>query len=396
MRNFISFLVVLFLIAAFLRVDFYFTIAYLFFAVYVLSRLWLTHAVKGLQVKRNFVERAFCGDRVTVELLVREKSWLPLPWLQVDELLPTQLISSPFRTEVISLGPRQQQRLSYTLTCRQRGYYPLGPLTLRTGDLLGAIRQPPIHVEAERIIVYPRIVPISRLGLPTHSPLAALPARSPLFQDPTRLMGVRDYQAGDSPRHIHWTASAGAGRLLVKRYQAAIARETLICLDLDEANYEGRRRYTATELAIVVAASIANHIVVHEKLPVGLAIEAHDSVSDERAHFFLAPRSERAHLMSLLEILARVQVTTATPFADMLRRESLRLSWGATLAVITGKAGEELFDSLVYLKRAGFAVALILVDPPHDPRLTGIEKRGQAFAVPVHYVWREADTGVWS
>jgi uncharacterized protein (DUF58 family) len=396
MRNFILFLVILFLIAAFLHVDFYFTIAYLFFAVYGLSRLWLTRAVKGLHVKRNFVERAFCGDRVRVELVLHERSWLPLPWLQVDELLPLPLVSSPFRTEVISLGPHQQQCLSYTLTCHQRGYYPVGPLTLRTGDLLGAIRQPPIHIEAERIIVYPRIVPLSRLGLPTHSPLAALPARSPLFEDQTRLLGVRDYQAGDSPRRIHWTASASAGRLLVKRYQPAIARETLICLDLDEANYEGRRRYTATELAIVVAASIANHIVIHEKLPVGLASEAHDSVSGKPAHFFLAPRSERAHLMKLLETLARVQVTTATPFADILRRESLRLPWGATLAVITGKASEALFDSLVYLKRAGFAVALILVDPPHDPRLASIEKQGQAFAVPVHHVWREMDTGVLS
>jgi len=393
MRNFIPFLLILFTIAALLRVDFFFTIAYLFFAVYLLSRLWTRRTVKHLRVQRRFVNHAFLGDRVTVDLTVHNAGWLPVPWLEVHESLPVQLTAPPFHREVISLGPRERHRFAYTLNCRQRGYYPIGPLTMRTGDLLGIARHTLTQVAPEHIIVYPRVLPLQRLGLPTRSPQVALPARSHLFEDPARVMGVRDYQRGDSPRRIHWTATASAGRLLVKQYQPSIARETLLCLDLDREGYERRQRYTATELAIVVAASIANHIIVREGLPAGLATEAWDPLLDNGARFFLPPRSERAHLMSLLEVLARVRVTSAAPFVDLLRRESVNLPWGATLALITGRESEPLFDTLVYLRRAGFAVALILVRSPLPS--AELQKRADLLGVPTHRVWYERDLETW-
>ncbi len=393
MRDFVPFLLILFIIAVLLRVDFFFTIAYLFFAVYLLSRLWTRRTVQRLRVQRRFVNRAFPGDRVTVDLTVQNAGWLPVPWLEVHESLPVQLTVPPFHREVISLGPRERYHFAYTLNCRQRGYYPIGPLMMETGDLLGLARHTLTRVAPEHIIVYPRVISLQRLGLPTRSPLVALPARSHLFEDPARVMGVRDYQRGDSPRRIHWTATASAGRLLVKQYQPSIARETLICLDLSQEGYERRQRYTATELAIVVAASIANHIVVREGLPAGLATEAQDPLLDRQARFFLPPRSERAHLMSLLEVLARVQITSAAPFVDLLRRESVNLPWGATLTVITGRESEPLFDTLVYLRRAGFAVALILVRSPFPS--AELRKRAALLGVPIHRVWTERDLEAW-
>jgi len=393
MRNFVPFLLILFVIAALLRVDFFFTIAYLLFAVYLLSRLWARRTVDCLRVQRRFTDHAFSGDRVTVDVVLQNAGWLPVPWMEVHESLPVELIAPPFYREVITMSPHERHRFRYMLNCRRRGYYPIGPLTVQTGDLLGIVGRSQVQVAPEHLIVYPRVVPLQQLDLPTRSPLVALPARSPLFEDPARVMGVRDYQRGDSPRRIHWTATASAGRLLVKQYQPSIARETLICLDLNQEGYGQRRRYSATELAIVVAASIANHIVVRERLPAGLTTEAWDPLLDERALFFLPPRCERAHLMSLLEVLARVQITPATPLADLLRRESVRLSWGATLVVISGRETEALFDTLAYLRRAGFAVALILVQPGRPaPELQG---RAELLGVPVQRVWKEQDLEVW-
>jgi uncharacterized protein (DUF58 family) len=262
-------------------------------------------------------------------------------------------------------------------------------LTIKSGDLLGIERPHTRQVAADHLIVYPQVLPLQKLGLPTRSPLVALPARSPLFEDPTRVTGVRDYQRGDSPRRIHWTATASAGRLLVKQCQPAIARDTLICLDLDEESYAQRQRYTAAELAIVVAASVANHVIVREGGTAGLATEAHDPLLDDRARFFLSPRAGRGPLMSLLEVLARVQVTAATPFVELLRRESTRLAWGATLLVVTGHESAALFDTLVYLRRAGFAVALILVQPGRPS--VELRQRADLLHLPVHRVWSEHD-----
>ena len=393
MRNFVPFLLILFFIAALLRVDFFFTIVYLFFAVYLLSRLWTRRTVHHLRVQRRFTDHAFCGEQVMVDMTVHNVGWLPIPWLEVHESLPVELSVPPFYQEVVSLGPRERGHFQYTLHCHRRGYYPIGPLKMETGDLLGIVRQSQAQVAPEHLIVYPQVVPLQQLGLPTRSPQVALPARWHLFEDPARVMGVRDYQRGDSIRRIHWTATASTGRLLVKQYQPAIARETLICLNLDEAGYERRQRYTATELAIVVAASIANHIIVREGLPTGLITEAWDPLSEDQSQFLLPPRSDRAHLMSLLEVLARVQVASGSSFVDLLRRESVKLSWGTTLSVITGRESEELFDTLAYLRRAGFAIALILIQSARPS--AELQKRANLLGVPIHRVWRERDLETW-
>lgn len=394
MRRFIPFLLGLFVIAAFLRVDFFFTVVYLVFGVYLLGRVWTQHTLKKVRFRRRFVNRAFPGDRVRVNVTAHNGSWLPAPWIEVHESLPVQLHVPPFHNEVISIGSREDRHLTYTLTCRRRGYYRIGPLTLRTGDLLGI--EPPStgHVGVEHLVIYPRIVSLQQLGLPTHSPLVALDARSPLFEDPSRIMGVRDYKRGDSPRRIHWRATASTGRLLVKRYQPSIARETLVCLDLNQEDYGERQRHTATELAIVTAASIAHHIIIHEKLPVGLITEADDPFSENLpVQFYLPPRARRAHLMSVLEVLARVKTTATPPFVDLIRHNSGDFSWGATLVVITGRISEPLLDGLVLLRQAGFAVALILVQPSHLP--TDLQQRTSAFDVPIHRVWSERDLETW-
>jgi len=253
-RKLAPFLLVLFAIAAVLRADLIFTILYFLMAVYLLSRLWRGRMMTPLRTRRRFlgplrsrecrgVERVFYGEGVTVELTVHNTGRLPIPWLEIHESLPVQLITPPFFCQVISLAPREQRRFQYTLSGRRRGYYPIGPLRMRSGGLLGIHPPQLAEVESDTLIVYPQVYPLQHLGLPTRSPLVALPARSPLFEDPSCVIGVRDYQRGDSPRRIHWTATASAGRLLVKQYRPSIARETLICLDLDQGGYQTDYRF---------------------------------------------------------------------------------------------------------------------------------------------------------
>jgi uncharacterized protein (DUF58 family) len=215
----------------------------------------------------------------------------------------------------------------------------------------------------------------------------SLPAQLALFEDPTRVMGVRDYVRGDSPRRIHWTATARTGRIMVKQLQSAIARETLICLDLDRSRYGQRQVYMATELAIVAAASLASHIVTRESLPAGLAVEADDPLTGEVSHLFFPPRNEREHLMGVLEALARVQVSTGTSLVDLLERDSARLSWGATIVVITGLETGSLYDSLAYLRKAGFAVTLILIQPAQTPE--SLQGLADTLDIQVNRIWRE-------
>ncbi|MFP4395759.1 MAG: DUF58 domain-containing protein [Anaerolineales bacterium] len=397
MTNLILLLIIMFLIAALLRLDFYFHILYFLGATYLLTRLWTQRASGQLTTARRFVRRAFPGEEVTVTVEVRNAGWLPVPWVEVYESLPPEIGgASTAERHVISLWGGAHHRLTYMLTGYRRGYYRIGPLFLRVGDLFGLMPEKRQSKPAEYLIIYPRIVALEALGLPTHSPLALLPSPSALFKDPTRIMGVRAYQPGDSPRRIHWTASASAGKLLVKRYEPAIARETLIYLDMDRGSYLHRRRYDAIEMAIVAAASLAHHIIVREGLPAGLAVQALDPLADEVAAFSLPPRSQQAHLMSILEVLARIQTHESdVAFSEFLHRESAKLSWGSTVVVITGGQSEALFSSLAHLRRMGFSVVLLLIMPVKATEAgNALQQRIASIGVSVVHIWRDEDLGI--
>jgi len=379
------------IIVIFFRVDFFFTVVYFLIAIYVLTRQWSQRAAAQVRAERSFIPRAFPGDRVTVDLTVRNDGWLPIPWMEINESVPVALVVERFQNQVISLAGHEQRTLTYSLQCRRRGYYALGPMTAESGDLFGVDRRITKFDRQDCLTVYPRVVPLQHLGIPTHSALVALPAASPLFEDPTRVMGVRNYQRGDSPRRIHWSATARTGTLVVKQYQPAIARETLICLDLDQEHYGKAHSEVAIEMAIVAAASIASHVIEREGLPVGLATEGWDPKVTALQRVSLPPRAERSHLVSMLDILGRVEMSPImpAPFEHLLRGESVHLSWGASIAIITGREREKLSDMVLYLKRAGFALSLILIEP--RGWLGKENEQSKLSGVPVHRVWTDQD-----
>lgn len=383
------FVLVLFLIAILLRVDFFFTAVYLVAIAYILARLWGRYTLGQITVERRAPSHFFPGETVDVDLFIRYHGRLPIPWLEIHESLPVHLHSPPFVRRVFGMRPKSTSHIRYPLRGYRRGYYTIGPLTIRTGDPLGLAPTRQQQVGETAVIVYPRVLPIAQLDLPTRSPQALIPARIPLFEDPTHIVGMRTYRAGDPLRKIHWTATARAGTLLVKQYQPAIARETILCLDLVKEHYDPRYRFTATELAITTVASLANHMVVNEKLPVGLMTEARDPVADAYGEFFLLPSDERGHLMRLLDILARVETVESDTFLDLLQRRSIDFPWGATIIVVTGKEWEALFQMILHLRRIGFAVQLIVIQPTAiSPTL---RQRSEAMGIAVHRIWREID-----
>jgi uncharacterized protein (DUF58 family) len=77
MGNFIFFILVLFVLASLLRIDFFFTILYLFGGAYILSRLWARRMLRNLSLSRALPQRAFLGEQVTVTLTLENRSFLP-------------------------------------------------------------------------------------------------------------------------------------------------------------------------------------------------------------------------------------------------------------------------------------------------------------------------------
>jgi uncharacterized protein (DUF58 family) len=348
-------------------------------ALYGADQVWVRLGVASLRIHRQYPDRAYTGTQITLDTTIRNAGLLPILWAEISDTVPTELhLDEPF-PEALSLGPHAEVRLSTQATCVQRGYYRIGPMNVRIADPLGLTQREFKAIDERPLIVYPRVVSLRRLRLPSPSALAVLPSRTPLFEDPARLVGVREYEPTDSLRRVHWSATARMGGLMVKEFEYGTSRSTMLCLDLCRVDFEPRDRIHATELAIVVAASLASHAVTREHLEVGLRVEGYDPMSGETPTLRLSPRADSGHLMTILELLARVRTTQRGDFAAMLRDEARHLPWGTTLVVITGSEGGTLAETLLRLKRAGHSVSVIVVSRqavPHVPP-----------AIPLHRLW---------
>jgi uncharacterized protein (DUF58 family) len=418
MTRILPFLIVLLAVAFLTKVDFFFYLLYTLAGVYILGRLWARRSLASVALSRHHDSRLFLGETLDVEVEVRNQGWLPVLWLRLSDTLPSELTSGAQFRQVISLLPRERLSLTYALRGRRRGYYRIGPLVTVGGDLLGATTYEGRQVADDFVIVYPKIVDLRDLGFPSQSPFGTLSSRERVFEDPTRIQGVRDYQPGDSLRRMDWKTSARVGSLQVRRFEPAIALEAAIFLNLNGAEYVRQERFQATELGIVIAASVAVH-VVEKRQAVSLVTNGWDPLRGPASSTGRSPaspvkgspapepecaqpspvlplRKGREHLMRVLDLLARIEIASeedAVPFVELLRRKSLELPWGSTVVAITAREVEGIMGALLALRRRGLDVILVLTCPDRDFELTA--QRADQIGVRALRIWSEQDLDVW-
>jgi uncharacterized protein (DUF58 family) len=142
---------------------------YALLGVIIVSRLLVNGWSGNLAATREMSrERAKIGDTVAVVTVLENESWLPIPWLLVEDLLPrSALIHSPpnlqvtgRRLQLVSFPGRARRTIMYQLKCHCRGYFQLGPLVAETGDVFGLYRRYRVLSEPSFLMVLPEVIPL--------------------------------------------------------------------------------------------------------------------------------------------------------------------------------------------------------------------------------------------
>jgi uncharacterized protein (DUF58 family) len=169
---------------------------------------------------------------------------------------------------------------------------------------------------------------------------------------------VRDYQHGDSLRHVHWKASARLQSLQVKVFEPTTTFKVALFLSVDSFEGNGFISEENFELGISVAASLAHH-VIEQGSPAGVFINSLRVDSGQAVS--IPPSGSRDQLTSILEALAKVTASSSGPFELFLESEQNVLHAGTTIALILGKPPETLPLLLRSLKENGFKVLLFFI-----------------------------------
>jgi uncharacterized protein (DUF58 family) len=345
------------------------------------AKLWSRFSLSSVQYQRILSQnRAFPGEDIELKLRVVNGKLLPLPWIQLDDAIPLGLGSPdvplvPGEQPGSGLLSKGASLLWYSgvswkhrLHCGRRGYYRLGPLAVSSGDIFGFYPRSEAQPSPEPVIVYPRIYPVSRLGIPSLYPLGETTAERRIFEDPSRTIGVRDYTPHDSLRHVHWKATARHQSLQVKVFEPTTTLKVALFIAVDSFRQDDSIAEEDFELGISTAASVANHIIGQGN-QAGLFVNT--AAADSGQPVSIMPGSGAAHLVSLLEALARVTGEVSGAFEDFFQSQQRNMPWGTTLAFILSGASEEMRGLLAALGEQGQRLLVVPVGDSAGEDLAG-------------------------
>ena len=406
-------------------------IGFLGMVVLTSTDVWAKFCLQNLHYQRQLSEQSVLfGEEIRLSLAIENAKLLPLPWLEIEDSVPRELTIkgrqmriSNVRNKVIlenlfSLRWYERVTRPYTVLCNTRGVHTFGPTVLRSGDVFGFLSHQEALSNRQYLLVYPLVVPITRFGLPSHHPFGDNRAPRRMLEDPSRVVGVRDYMYGDDLRRVHWKATARMMQLQSKVYQATTTYTLVLFLNIvSQLDAWYGIRPELQELAICATASIAdwaldqgyavglfaNTIMYMPEIGTSISTSQYPSSLNEsselstalpqdvdvkekdhqieavladqlnRRRIHLPPASNEEQRKRIMEVLARIQSYFGSSIEELIQIERTRLPAGATVVVVTSTVSDPLLDVLSRVKRSGHAVTILHIgDAPLSMTLGGL------------------------
>ncbi len=347
------------------------------------SYLWARYSLTNVEYERELSEsRVFCGDSVKMHVRLTNRKLLPLAWLEIEDSVADRLRISdrdvlPSGTPGVAVlrmttAMRWFERVTWNMTveCPARGYFPIGPVHLRSADAFGFFQQRERIPDIDHITVYPAIADLDSIVIPARHLFGDQRIVRPIITDPMRTAGIRDYRPEDSFRHIHWKATARTQTLQTKIFEPTTSIQFGIFLNLDtfERYWEGLD-FERAEGAIITAATLASQAVEAEHM-VGMYANGVVGGSDQALR--VRPSRDDRQLEQILTGLAKLSPIASLDYASIVRAETSRFPIGSTVVLVTAIMTERLRSVLESLVRANHRIVIVTVGdvdlPPH-PRI---------------------------
>jgi uncharacterized protein (DUF58 family) len=233
--------------------------------------------------------------------------------------------------------------------------YTLGPWSLHTGDPFGLFSVRVHHPETTAIIVYPPVVHLPEITLPSGQVAGRSRALRRATEARIDASQTRLYQPNDPLRLIHWPSTAHRGDLIVREPNTEVSGDLWIILDLDRRVQAGTDHESTEEYGVILAASLAER-TLRQNRAVGLA--AHGTTLT-----FVPPNRGTSHMWRLLQALATVKAGGDLSLAEVLRGMKENLRRGATILAITASCEPDWVNELLPLTRLRTAPTVVLLDP---------------------------------
>ena len=335
------------------------------------------------------------GGILKMRVKVSNGSSAPIPWVLIEDLVARETIDprngalkiKGKRIRLAMMAPKGELVLEYTLECQRRGYFQIGPLVVENGDLFGLYRQFRVMAPPAFVLVLPKVVPLIGYDIASRRPIGEIKLSHRLFEDSTRIAGVREYSAGDPLNRIHWKVTARTGTLHCRIFEPSCLAGATIVVDFHADGYPSQGEPTRSDLVVTAAASLVGALC-ELKQQVGLVTNGRDALERIRTEGYILEPGRRSEAQSAnetvresqrldpqvlpvrrsddqlpraRELLARLELTSGLPIEKLLAVCRDRIPRDTTVLAILPQVSLEAAAALGDMRRQGYAIGVILV-----------------------------------
>jgi len=233
-------------------------LSYLVFSVLIsfliVSGVMALWGVQGLEVDRVVPRHIHAGEPFTVTLILSNaKRFTSSYSLRAVDLMEQGRVAGA--CYVLRVARKGKTESFYQTRLPRRGIYRFTTVRIVSSFPFGFFRRLLDLPCPREILVYPQVLPFAEWA--AWSPVPVGEHETPQKGMGQDLYGLRDYQAGDSARIIHWKLSARLGRLVAREFESEEKKKVTLLLDngVPDPLAEGLGEYF--EKAVVAAASLA-------------------------------------------------------------------------------------------------------------------------------------------
>jgi uncharacterized protein (DUF58 family) len=316
---------------------------------YLVTRNGLADLEAGYAVNQL---QAHVGDQLRTTYTLRNTSRLPKLWLEVHN--PSTL-PIPLPGRAISLGTRRERSWVARVPLVRRGHFRVDPLQIRTGDPFGFFEANASVGHGVTLIVYPRVEPIPRWRLRAVSLEGSRSTPVRTHQTTPLATSIRPYAPGDAFNRIHWPSTARTGAIQVKEFDLEQTADVWLFVDLERRVQRGQGDDSTVEVAVRVAAAIAER-ALSENRSVGLTTTG--------AHLtHLSPDRGPRQRQKILRLLAAVDGDGTVPLVEALVAGLPLLRRGMSALIVTSAAEPSWVRPLATLRPRGIGTQVLYLDP---------------------------------
>lgn len=357
------------------------------------SWFYSKHLPGGITGSFNFSKRrAFHGEKITGILQLKNDQPFPLPWVTCTMEWPEELQLSEsgllvkhetkdFFKSSYSMHGFEIMKRNYEITCLTRGEYKVEAITVKVADPFGFSEGKTALETKDRILVYPRMVPLSFDDKIFNNPFGGKALQSWLYEDPANFRGIRDYLPSDPFSRISWKATARAGTLQTKIFDASFATEITVVLNITTSKFVWELNSEQLERSVVVAASIIRRCY---EQGYRFSFYANSTVGVRQAASVGIGAGEK-HLRRCLEVMARIMPYQYRKCEYTLAYAARKTGENSQLILVTSMLTPEITRTLNELRKSGSRV-IVIYTSREQPEET------EKLNVPVYKI---AERGEW-